>query len=59
MQNNYSGLINFEVKTASLEIFKIELGVVCSNFLDVVNMVTRWMLERNVGCCNHDAKFGV
>ena len=32
MQNNYSGLINFEVKTSSSEtFFKNELDVVCSN----------------------------
>ena len=43
--NNKSGLINFEVKTSSSEIFlKNELGVVCSNFF---------------GCCKHGVMWGV
>ena len=28
-------------------------------FWDVVNMVSRGVLERHVGCCNHGATWGV
>ena len=28
-------------------------------FLDVVNMVSRGLLECHVGCCNHGATWGV
>ena len=28
-------------------------------FLNVVNMVSRRVLERHVGCCNHGATWGV
>ena len=52
---NYSGLINFKVKTSSSKTFKCELGVVCSHFLDIVNMVSRGVLERYFGCCNYGA----
>ena len=51
---NYLILIDFKVKTSSSETFLHELGV----FLDVVNMVSRQVLERHVGCCNHGATWG-
>ena len=42
MQNNSSGLINFEVK-------------IYSNIFGIVNMMSRGVLEHYVGCCNHGA----
>ena len=61
MRNNYYlSLINFKVKTSSLEtFFKNEHGIGCSIFWDVVNMVLRGVLERHIGCCNHGATWGI
>ena len=60
MQNNYSGLINFEVKTLSSETFlKMNSVLYVQIFFDVVNMVSRGVLERHVGCCNHGTTWGV
>ena len=56
MQDNYSGLINFKVKIHHQRIKTNELGIVCSDcLLEVVNMVSRGVLERSAGCCNHGA----
>ena len=62
MQNhNYLSLINFKIKFHRQRLFFYlnEHDVGCLNFLDVVNMVSRGVLERHVGCCNHDSTWGV
>ena len=41
------------------DFLKYELDVVCSIFLDIVNMVSRGVLERYVGGCNHGTRWGV
>ena len=58
--NNYLNLINFKVKNFIIRdfFFLNEHSVGCSNFLDIVSM-SRGVLERHVGCCNHDATWGV
>ena len=53
MQNTYSDLINFEVKTSSSEtFFNIKSVLYVQNVLGGVNMVSRGVLERYVVCCN-------
>ena len=59
MQNNYSGQINFEVKTSPETFFYMNLVLQVQIFLDVVNMVPCGVLECNVGCYNHGATWGV
>ena len=58
--NNHLNQINFENKDFIVRDFLNEQDVGCSNFFggDVVNMVSRGVLERHVGCCNHDAMWG-
>ena len=52
MQNNYSGLINFEIKKSET--------VLCIQFWgDVANMRSRRVLERYLGGRNHCATWGV
>ena len=60
MQSNNSGLINFEVKTSPETFFIINSVLyVQILFLDVVNMVSREVLECHVGYCNHGATWGI
>ena len=53
---NYLILINFKIKTSSSKTFLNEPDVGYSN---VVNMVSRGILERHVGCCNHGGTWDV
>ena len=43
MLNNYSGLINSEVKNSSSEIFLKELGVVCLIVSDNEIFTSKWI----------------
>ena len=55
IQSEILGLIMFEMNIFSSEtFFNMNPGVVlCSIFLDIVNMVSRGMFECYVGCWNH------
>ena len=57
--NNYLSLINFKVKTSSSETFKMNWVLYVQFFFNVVNLVSRGVLERFVGYCNHGATWGV
>ena len=53
--NNYLSLINFKVKLYRQRLFLLmnTMFDVAKNFVGVVNMVSRGVLERYVGCCNN------